>query len=128
MKQSVITANAVPDLKAIELVERDAWLDFYAAAPATYATSMSLQSKKFDSYAGLAHSGIPISEFNRAIAVGIDHPMTASGLDEIIGWLDANADPAWVIQLAPSERMAQIALELEKRGLEPRGNGWAKFE
>ena len=128
MNHSVITANLPPDLKAIELVERDAWLDFYAAAPATYAASMSIQSKQFDGYAVLAHKGIPMPEFNRAIGLGIDHPMTASALDKAIGWLDANADPAWAIQLPPSERTAEIELALEKRGLKPRGNGWAKFE
>jgi hypothetical protein len=128
MNVALTTTNTAPDVTAIERVERDAWLDLFAAVPAAYAISDSVLSRKSDACALLAHKGIPISEFNRAIGTSIDRPIAASDFDQAIEWLDANANSAWVIQLAPNKRLAEIEAWLARHRLKPSGNGWAKFE
>jgi hypothetical protein len=128
MNVALTTTNTAPDVTAIERVERDAWLDLFAAVPAAYAISDSVLSRKLDACTLLAHKGIPISEFNRAFGICIDRPIAASDLDQIIEWLDANANSAWAIQLAPNKRLAEIETWLATHRLKPSGNGWAKFE
>ena len=127
MNDASTTTNTAPRAIAIERVERDAWLDLFAAVPAAYAISDSVRSRMSDAYALLGHKGIAISEFNRAIGISIDRLIAASDLDQVIEWLDANANSAWAIQLAPNERLAEIEAWLARHRLKPSGNGWAKF-
>jgi hypothetical protein len=125
MNDASITTGPGFDTTVMERVERDAWLDLFAAVPPAYGGSV--QSQTLDGCALLADKSIPISEFNRAIGLGIDRAITASDIDQAIEWLDANASPAWAIQLAPNDRMVEIESWLEKHRLKPDGNGWAKF-
>ena len=54
----------------LELVERDAWLDLFAAAPDDCARTFGISSQRLGDMAVLATREIPIVEFNRAMGAG----------------------------------------------------------
>jgi hypothetical protein len=128
MMDSVNTSKSSPNRRAIERVERNAWLDIFAAVPSAYNAGTSVRAAQLDGCAVLAHGGIPIPEFNRAFGFNVDQAATASELDWAFDWLDANANPAWVFQLAPGEDVSGIERWLNKRAFGRSGSGWAKFE
>lgn len=128
MMDSVNTSKSSANKLAIERVERNAWLDLFAAVPADYMALASVRSAKLDGCALLAHGGIPIAEFNRAFGFNIDEAATAAELDWAFDWLDANADPAWVFQLAPGKKASGVERWLKKRAFERTGAGWAKLD
>jgi Acetyltransferase (GNAT) family len=116
------------DTIAIETVERDAWLDLFAAVPLDYAEACHVRSKRFDTFALLANKGVPISEFNRTLALGINEPLTEEVFDRLLEWLISNAAPTWAIQLVPEASRAVVDGWMDKRRIKQSGTGWAKFQ
>jgi hypothetical protein len=119
------TVASPSDYIAMERVERNAWLDLYAAAPSDAAAPVHW--KRADAGALIADRGVPGSEFNRCMSFGIDAPSTQSDLDQVIEWLDSHASPNWSIQVPPQHAEDEIAGWMQRRGLKPGGTGWAKF-
>jgi hypothetical protein len=114
---------------AIETVEREAWLDLYAAAPPSYLAASGLIAERLGpAIAALADPSVPIVEMNRVMGLGLQGPLDAIQLDPAIAWLDDHAAPGWSIQL-PGWPQPSSPLEglLTSRDLHPAGNGWAKF-
>ena len=111
-----------------ELVERDAWLDLFAAAPADSAQNLGLSWRRFRDIGVLASREVPIVEFNRAMCVGITAPATDAGLDEASAWLQTNAAPGWALQVAPAAHTGAVHDWLHRRTMTASGTGWAKFE
>ena len=124
-----ITAGiaARPEIIATERVERDAWLDMFAAAPAVLGADAPPCSERTGTYAVIADKGTPGSEFNRCFGLGCDGALTEVQLDRAIHWLDRNASPTWSIQLPPLEDADTMAGWMRSRGLAPAGTGWARF-
>ena len=85
-----------------ELVERDAWLDLFAAARDDCAQHFGISSRRLGDMGLLASREIAIVEFNRAMCVGIVSPATETELDEASAWLQANAAAGWALQVAPA--------------------------
>ncbi len=111
-----------------ELVERDAWLDLFAAAPDDCAQHFGISSRRLGDMGLLASREIAIVEFNRAMCVGIVSPATETELDEASAWLQANAAAGWALQVAPAAQTNAVQDWLHRRALTASGTGWAKFE
>jgi GNAT superfamily N-acetyltransferase len=111
----------------LELVERDAWLDLFAAAPADCARKFAIRSHWLGNLALLAGRELPIVEFNRAMGVGILAPATERELDQALAWLQTNAAPGWALQVAPAAQTVTVQDWLRRRDLITSGTGWAKF-
>ena len=122
-----MTRNVAPpsEVLAMERVERDAWLDMFAAAPDGVVPER--ESERASTYAAIADRSLPSSEFNRIFGLGVDAPFTEADLDRAMAWLDTRACRNWSIQLPPLESADTIAAWMRARGLEPAGTGWARF-
>ena len=112
----------------LELVERDAWLDLFAAAPDNCARTFGISSQRLGDMAVLATRDISIVEFNRAMCVGTVVPATDTELDGASAWLQTNAAPGWALQVAPAAQTAAVHNWLHHRAMTASGTGWAKFE
>ena len=82
-----------------ELVERDAWLEFLAAAPDDCAQALGISSLRLSDMGLLAGREVAIVEFNRAMCIGAAAPVTETELDGASAWLKTNAAPGWVLQV-----------------------------
>jgi hypothetical protein len=122
----ITTSVASPsDYIAMERVEREAWLDMFAAAPSDAASPVHW--KRADACGLIADRSLPMSEFNRCMGFGIGAPSTQTDLEQAIQWLDSHASPSWSIQVPPQAADGEIAGWMKHRGLRPGGTGWAKF-
>ena len=111
----------------LELVERDAWLDLFSAAPDDCIQKFGIVTDQFRELAVLACPGVPIVEFNRAMCVGTLAPTTETELDAASTWLQANAAPGWAFQIAPTAQRGAVHDWVRRRAMRPLGTGWAKF-
>ncbi|WP_458096364.1 GNAT family N-acetyltransferase [Roseomonas sp. WA12] len=112
---------------ATEIVERDAWLDLFEAAPAQVKATLGLASTTVGAMALLACTAIPITELNRAMAVGAARPPSPQELDAALEWLDYKAAPGWALQIAPANNTGATKDVIRREGLEATGAGWVKF-
>jgi hypothetical protein len=72
----------------------------------------------------LAHRGIGIVEFNRALGIGLEPSLGVADITYAMEWLNAKADSSWAIQPVPG---TEAAYQIRELGLNASGNGWAKF-
>ena len=112
----------------LELVERDAWLDLFAAAPEGCVQKFGIGSQRLGNMGLLACREIPIVEFNRAMSVGIVAPTTETELDQTLAWLKARAAPGWALQVSPPARTKTMEEWLRSRAFSVSGTGWTKFK
>ena len=112
------------DPMALEAVEREAWLDMYAAAPPPFAAATGLAATRLAGAAGFAIRVAPTIEFNRLQGLGVEEPATEAALDAALDWLRTNSNPSWALQIVPE---AVPTAWLEARGLGLYKHGWAKF-
>jgi hypothetical protein len=112
-------------LTELEAIERDAWLDMFAASPAPFTQGAGLASRRFGEAAGFAIRAAPTIQFNRAQGVGLSG-VSDGTLDGILVWLAGACGAAWSLQVIdqPGEVLAPARLEL--RGLVAAG-AWTKF-
>jgi hypothetical protein len=111
-----------------EAVERDAWLDLFAAVPDDGARKLGISSQRLGDTGVLASREVPIVEFNRAMCIGMVAPATNANLDEASEWLQTNAAPGWALQLGPEARTAAVGDWLRQHAMTASGTGWAKFQ
>ena len=111
-----------------ELVERDAWLDFFAAVPDDCAQTLGISSVRLGHVGLLASRELPMTEFNRAMCLGMVAPATETELDEASAWLKTNAAPGWALQVAPAAHTRAVQDWLRRRAMTASGTGWAKFK
>ncbi|WP_395675351.1 hypothetical protein [Inquilinus sp.] len=114
-------------LGLFELVERDAWLDLYAAAPRDLADTLRIGSHRIGEIGLLAAAGLPSVEFNRAIFPPVGTPLAGRELDQATAWLTANAAPGWGLQIGPVARNRAVDDWLDAHAMAPSGLGWARF-
>jgi hypothetical protein len=111
-----------------EAVERDAWLDMFAAVPDDCARKLGIASHRLGDTGVLASREVPIVEFNRAMCIGMAAPATSAILDEASEWLLTNAAPGWALQVGPVARTTVIDDWLQRHTMTASGAGWAKFQ
>ncbi|MGK6324673.1 hypothetical protein ACMGDM_16540 [Sphingomonas sp. DT-51] len=112
--------------RSAELIERDAWLDLFAAAPDHVREGLGLASTTVAGMGLLGCRAIPITELNRAMAIGIEGELSRDDLDDVVAWLDANAT-GWALQLAPFITADVVQAFIAQESLTTAGTGWAKF-
>lgn len=120
-------AGVLAHAKAAEIVERDAWLDFFDAAPLEVRDEFSLSSVRIGGMGLLGSPVLSITEFNRAMAVGIGRPAAAQELGAAIEWLDQHAASNWALQIAPAANSGPTKHVIDLERLAPAGAGWVKF-
>ena len=108
-----------------ELVERDAWLDFFAAAPDDCGQAFGISSMRVSNMGLLASREVPMVEFNRAMCVGIPLPTSETELDEASSWLQTNAATGWALQVAPTAHTRVVQDWLQRRDMTASGSRWA---
>ena len=109
-----------------ELVERDAWLDLFDAAPNHVRESLGMASITTAGMGLLGCRAIPITELNRAMAVGMESLPSRNELDGVIAWLDTHA-VSGALQIAPDARTPALRNYLDSAAFVETGAGWAKF-
>jgi GNAT superfamily N-acetyltransferase len=112
--------------RSAELIERDAWLDLFSAAPDHVREGLGLASTELAGMGLVGCRAIPITELNRAMAVGIDGEPTREDLKAAVTWLDANA-AGWALQAAPFGMADVVQAFIAEESLTATGTGWAKF-
>ena len=113
------------EVAAVEAVERDAWLDMYAAAPADVGAALGLQHRAVDDGALLISSRLDNLQFNRLAALGTSAPVREETFDAAVSAFDGAGVRNWVVHV---QEGADALEELcRRRGLVPHRRTWAKF-
>ncbi len=113
------------EVAAVEAVERNAWLDMYAAAPADVAAALGLQHCALDDGALLISSRLDNLQFNRLAALGTSAPVRQETFDAAVSAFDGAGVRNWVVHVA--EGAASLQELCRRRGLVPHRRTWAKF-
>jgi hypothetical protein len=108
----------------IESIEREAWLDLYAAARSSVREEVGLASAEFGLAAAIGCQGMAMTELNRGFGL---EDAGAPDLSAIAAWLESNANPTFALQIANDESTAAIQRSARGMGLSPSGNGWSKL-
>ena len=112
-------------VQRIEGVERDAWLDLYAATPASVRGALGISQRRADDGALLICRCIDHLQFNRLGYLGVAEPARAATVDAGIGAFDAAGVKNWIVHVAEvADDLGAICAE---RGLKPHPRTWAKF-
>jgi hypothetical protein len=115
---------------AIENIERDAWLDLFAAqVDRSAAAEVGFQLFRGCGLVGCKE--VPITELNRAMGVGVPDD-TGGAMDDkdrnlMADWLGEHCAPHWAIQVPPLFVTKPFETWVKSRGLRPAGHGWAKL-
>jgi len=109
----------------IEAVERDAWLDIYAAAPPPIRAAFGIVSRRTDDGALLVCRAIDHLQFNRLGYLGIAAPARAETVDAAFADFDAAGVKNWILHVAQGADTLNALCG--SRGLTPHPRTWAKF-
>lgn len=113
------------EIARIEIIERDAWIDLYAAAPLDVVEQLGIAHEIMDDGAVLLSRRLDNIYFNRICALGVALPPREKTLAAAISRFDEAGVRNWIIHVAPSAgRLKEIC---EKQGLIPHRRTWAKF-
>jgi hypothetical protein len=113
------------DFRDIEIVERDAWLDLYAAAPPDAAAELGLAYALKGDAALLIMRSLDALTFNRLACLGVASPPRPEVLDETIAAFEAAGVRNWVVQVPEGEKSLEALCNA--RDLVPHRRVWAKF-
>ena len=117
--------DAFESARRIEAIERDAWTDFYGAAPAELRSALGVEHRRIDDGVLLIARAIDNLQFNRLSNFGVVHPARGGPLDAAIAAFEAAGVKDWVVHV--SEKDAVLAQLCAQRGLTPHPRTWAKF-
>lgn len=113
------------DVARIELIERDALADLFAAAPAELARAHGMSARRLGDGLLAINPKLDAIVFNRILALGTHGPVRAEVLDEGLAAFRAAGVQNWAVQVAPAS--ASLAAMLTERGCAARPRVWAKF-
>jgi hypothetical protein len=112
---------------SVERVEREAWLDLFSIAPPEVINSLGIRWTHLPAATVFAAREAPLVEFNRALGLGLEQPVTEEDLEAVTAWLRAHGNSASALQLAPLV-LSEVVLDwMHKTDLEAAGAGWTKF-
>jgi hypothetical protein len=104
---------------AFEAAEARAWADLYAAAPADWAATVGLRTRRVGGTLVLHWAATGRRYFSRSIGFGVVEPATAAALDEILaGWEEAGIE-MFLVKSMPQCRPDGYEELLRGHGLEP---------
>jgi GNAT superfamily N-acetyltransferase len=119
------TPASAPNFADLEAIERDAWTDFYAAAPDAVRQALRVACRKADDGVLLLCGGIDHIQFNRLAAVGLREPARIETIEAAIASFTQAGLKNWIVQ-AP-EQAAGLAEACARCGLQPHPRAWVKF-
>jgi hypothetical protein len=115
-----------PSFAELEAVERDAWIDLYAAAPEAVRQALGIDCRVLDGGALLLCRGIDHIQFNRVAALGVTEPARAETLALALAEFARAGVRNWIVQ-AP-EQAVGLAEACARHGLQPHPRAWVKFQ
>src|SRR5690349_15411505 len=118
-------ASGDMDVARIEIVEREALADLFDAAPAEFAATYGISSRRLDDGLLMINRRLDAIVFNRIMALGVERPVRAEALDEGLAALKAAGVKDWCVQVPPGA--GSLAAMLAERGWSRRPRVWAKF-
>jgi hypothetical protein len=121
------SAAAPPPVRVLEAIERDAWLDLFASAPAAWAAGAGLRHERLGAADLLVLKAAPIGQFNRLVGLGVEAPASEAVLDAALAGFAAAGIEGFFVQLSPGAQPAALPDWLAARGLAPYRRAWAKF-
>jgi GNAT superfamily N-acetyltransferase len=109
------------DIRRADALEAVAFRDLHAAAPGAFARELGGATL-------LMAPEVPVSQFNRAIGLGLHRAATEADLDAICAAYRETGIRSFWVHLSPAAQPAGIAAWLRARGFtEPKRRSWAKF-
>jgi len=111
----------------IELLERDAMADMYAAAPAGFAEAVGLRARQLGSALALSIRAVPEPFFNRAFAMGLVAPSSVEELDAVRVHYRDEGIARWWLQPSPHVTPSAALTWPAERGFALAPRLWAKF-
>jgi GNAT superfamily N-acetyltransferase len=119
------TNRTAADIAHIEMIERDAWLDMYAAAPRAVEAELGLEHRIIDGAGLLISRRLDNLQFNRLASLGVSTSVREETLDAAISAFDGAGVRNWVVHVA--ENATSLPELCKRRGLVPHRRTWAKF-
>ena len=93
----------IDSLRALERIEREAWTDLAAAAPAPFAQNVGLESRKHSDCLFLMASRIPAFQFNWLSGAGIE-PFILSAMP-MASAIEAMVEAVPIVMHEPADRL-----------------------
>lgn len=109
----------------LELIERDAWVDMYAAAPDAVRSGLGVESRSIDDGTLLMCRAIDHIQFNRLTALGLTRPVRAEALDAAVREFAGAGLKNWIVHVPPVA--AGLLDACTRAGLRPHPRAWVKF-
>lgn len=114
------------DFVSLENIEFEACIDLYRAAPEDVRAAHDIEAFDVGSATCLTCRGLePALVFRRAVGLGVERPVSAAELDEVLSHMQRRA-PSYAVPVAPQHKPATLAAWLERRGFS-RSYAWMKF-
>ncbi|HST25318.1 MAG TPA: hypothetical protein VLJ76_04965 [Gaiellaceae bacterium] len=103
----------------LEAAESRAWIDLYAAAPAEWAASAGVSTRRVAGAAVLSWAVTGRRYFSRTIGLGVVEAASASALDDVLDGYAVTGISMFLVQSQPHCLPADWEMLLRERGLEP---------
>lgn len=121
------TVQRVPSPDA-EMFEIASWSDMLAAAPPPLAQAVGLEVRTIGGAICVIAPGIPSTEFNRCVGLGVGAAATPDLVDEVIAlYRERSVETAW-IQIMDGASPPDLGSMLEVRGILRSATDWMVFE
>jgi len=127
MNNSPPDSQRPADLAIIERIEREAFLELYAAAPPAFTANFGIGSAEAVGYAMLGARAVPFFELNRVLGLGTEVPLTEEQLDGAIDWSERHCNPMYAIAHVVGAEPPELLDWLATRGFRREGTDWTKL-
>lgn len=125
LAQAEIIPQASP---GAEMFEIEAWCDMLSAMPGEMVELTGLEVRTIGGAVCVAAPGIPSTEFNRVVGLGVRSAADEDTIDRILAfYADRGIVDAW-IQVMDSAKPSTLRGWLMAHGLAPAGPGWEVME
>lgn len=91
----------MPDSAQIEFLEAEAWTQRVEALPAELKERLGTRARRFGRAVALATPGADAAAVNRAVGFGLERPLDASLLADVIAFYRDAGVPRWLVECAP---------------------------
>jgi hypothetical protein len=116
----------IRDVIALERAELEAFADLYAAASPEVASAAGLSVHRLAEATVLAVARIDVLALNRAMGLGLHHPVEPGAIDGLVEVMRACGSARFFVPVAPTDGHEELERALEQRG--PRHyNNWMRL-
>jgi hypothetical protein len=115
------------DVEALERIEREAWRDLAAAAPAEFAARVGLETHELGRALMLMASRVPVFQYNWLSGAGLDGA-DADAIPSAVARFRDVGQRKFFVQIPPSPHAGRLEAQARAAGLAPHPAAWTKFE